>query len=117
MVINYLGHFEGRENFGCNAGCKMVYVDTFGEVSPCVFLPFSFGNVREGRLADILRDMRAHFPGEAGCFVNRNYRLLGTGDDGRLPLDRARTVGLLERVKFGPPAEFNRRLYGRRAAA
>lgn len=30
MTINYLGHFEGAENFGCNAGTKMVYVDAFG---------------------------------------------------------------------------------------
>jgi MoaA/NifB/PqqE/SkfB family radical SAM enzyme len=38
MTVNYLGHFEGGEHFGCNAGHKMVYVDAFGEVSPCVFL-------------------------------------------------------------------------------
>ena len=117
MVINYLGHFEGCENFGCNAGCKMVYVDAFGEVSPCVFLPFSFGNVRERPLADTLHDMRDHFPGEARCFVNRNYRVLGHQTGVRLPLDRGRTVGLLKRVKFGPSSEFNRRLYGRRAEA
>lgn len=115
MVINYLGHFEGRENFGCNAGCKMVYVDAFGEVSPCVFLPFSFGNVRERRLADILQDMRERFPGEERCFVNRNYRLLGSDTAVRLPLDRARTIAALEKVQFGPPSVFNRRLYGRRA--
>ena len=39
MTVNYLGHFEGKECFGCNAGNKMVYVDAFGEVSPCVFTP------------------------------------------------------------------------------
>ncbi len=38
-VVNYLGHFEGPENFGCNAGTKMIYIDAFGEVSPCVFTP------------------------------------------------------------------------------
>jgi len=117
MVINYLGHFEGCENFGCNAGCKMVYVDAFGEVSPCVFLPMSFGNVQERPLAGILQDMRAQFRGEARCFVNRNYRTLNVGDGARLPIDRDRTVGLLKKVKFGPPSEFNRRLFGRRAAA
>jgi MoaA/NifB/PqqE/SkfB family radical SAM enzyme len=36
MTVNYLGHFEGKECFGCNAGNKMVYVDAFGDVSPCV---------------------------------------------------------------------------------
>ena len=24
----------------------MIYVDAFGEVSPCVFTPMTFGNVR-----------------------------------------------------------------------
>jgi MoaA/NifB/PqqE/SkfB family radical SAM enzyme len=117
MVINYLGHFEGCENFGCNAGCKMVYVDAFGEVSPCVFLPMSFGNVRERPLADTLGDMRSRFPGEGRCFVNRNYRALSVADDAPLPIDRAQTVGLLERVTFGSASRFNRRLYGRRAEA
>ena len=59
--------------------------------------------------------MRDHFPGEDRCFINRNYRLLGSDTGVRLPLDRARTVALLEKVQFGPPSEFNRRLYGRRA--
>jgi MoaA/NifB/PqqE/SkfB family radical SAM enzyme len=112
MIVNYLGHFEGAENFGCNAGCKMVYVDAFVEVSPCVFLPMSFGNVRERPLAEMLGEMRAHCPGEGQCFVNRNYRLLGDAGDGRLPLGREETIRVLEQARFGPPAEFARRLYG-----
>jgi MoaA/NifB/PqqE/SkfB family radical SAM enzyme len=114
MTINYLGHFEGRENFGCNAGCKMVYVDAFGEVSPCVFLPLSFGNVRERALAEILADMRGRFPGENTCFINKNYRLLGGAGCAALPLDREHTVAALEHVRFGPPSEFNARLWGSR---
>jgi hypothetical protein len=86
-------------------------------VSPCVFLPMSFGNVRERPLAEILQDMRDKFHGEARCFVNRNYRALSAGEGVRLPIDRDRTVELLEQVTFGPPSEFNQRLYGRRAAA
>lgn len=117
MTVNYLGHFEGAENFGCNAGCKMVYVDAFGEVSPCVFLPVSFGNIRERPLGDILEDMRCHFPGEDRCFCNKNYRLLRAGGDGSLPLDREQTLAMLGQVRFGPPSEFNRRLLGQRAVA
>ena len=117
MTVNYLGHFEGAENFGCNAGAKMVYVDAFGEVSPCVFLPMSFGNVREWPLAQILEDMRRHFPGEERCFCNKNYRLLCTDGNGHLPLDREHAIAMLEQVEFGPPAEFNRRLLGRRDVA
>jgi MoaA/NifB/PqqE/SkfB family radical SAM enzyme len=110
MIVNYLGHFEGAENFGCNAGCKMVYVDAFGEVSPCVFLPFSFGNVGERPLGEILADMRTHFPGESRCFINKNYQLLKEQGSAALPLDREQTVKVLERVEFGGASEFNRRL-------
>ena len=78
MVINYLGHFEGCESFGCNAGCKMVYVDAFGEVSPCVFLPFSFGNVRSGRLRRSSPRCVSPFPGEP-LLRQQNYRELGSG--------------------------------------
>ncbi len=141
LAVNYLGHFEGAENFGCNAGCKMVYVDAFGEVSPCVFLPMSFGNVRERPLKDMLLEMRGRFPGESRCFINKNYRLLGdvayesaaeTGGAaardraaaagaraaaGRrrasLPLGPKEAMRMLDRVSFGPPSEFNRRLWGR----
>jgi MoaA/NifB/PqqE/SkfB family radical SAM enzyme len=118
MIVNYLGHFEGAENFGCNAGCKMVYVDAFGDVSPCVFLPFSFGNVREQPLLDMLADMRSHFPGESRCFINKNYRLLAEEGPAALPLDRDRTIAALEHADFGPASEFNRRLQagGPRAA-
>ena len=111
MTVNYLGHFEGAEAFGCNAGCKMVYVDAFGEVSPCVFLPMSFGNVRERRLTDIVDEMQAVFPGEDRCFINRNFRLLAEVGGGALPLDRERSLELLRRAQPGPPSAFNRRLH------
>jgi MoaA/NifB/PqqE/SkfB family radical SAM enzyme len=115
MVVNYLGHFEGGENFGCNAGYKMVYVDAFGEVSPCVFLPLSLGNVRERPLKEILFEMGSLFPGQSRCFINANYRLLAGAGSGGPPVDREDTVQMLRQVQFGPPSEFNRRLRGGRA--
>ena len=102
MTVNYLGHFEGAETFGCNAGCKMVYVDAFGEVSPCVFLPLSFGNVRERPLQEIVDEMRAAFPGQDRCFINQNYRLLAE-PSGHLPLDRARFGGARRRCRTQAP--------------
>ncbi len=69
MTVNYLGHFEGPDHFGCNAGTKMIYIDAFGEVSPCVFAPMSFGNVRERPLAEIWSDMRERFAPGSSCFV------------------------------------------------
>jgi MoaA/NifB/PqqE/SkfB family radical SAM enzyme len=112
MTVNYLGHFEGAETFGCNAGCKMVYVDAFGEVSPCVFLPMSFGNVRERPLADIVAEMRAVFPGQDRCFVNQNYRLLAEAS-GRLPLPRRSSLELAAAAPRRPRAAFDGLLHAR----
>jgi MoaA/NifB/PqqE/SkfB family radical SAM enzyme len=114
MTLNYLGHFEGKEHFGCCAGHKMVYVDAFGGVSPCVFTPTTFGNVRERHVGDIIREMRSCFPTEGRCFINHNYPLLrrrrsGTG---HLTVDDTRTF--IKEVQFAPYAEFFRLHYGKK---
>ncbi|OGD19913.1 MAG: radical SAM protein [Candidatus Aminicenantes bacterium RBG_16_63_16] len=111
ITVNYLGHFEGREHFGCNAGCKMVYVDAFGEVGPCVFVPMTFGNVRKRPVRDILADMRRRFPGGDSCFINRHYARLAAAGGGRVPLDRAASESALEGVEFGPPPRFFKIFY------
>jgi MoaA/NifB/PqqE/SkfB family radical SAM enzyme len=112
MTVNYLGHFEGKECFGCNAGNKMVYIDAFGEVSPCVFTPMSFGNVQDQPVPDIFADMRAHFPSEDSCFINKNYQLLRKYSAGKQTLGRAETLKMLDEVRFSELAEFNK-LYNR----
>jgi len=106
LTLNYLGHFEGREHFGCNAGHKMIYIDAFGGGSPCVFTPMSLGNVREGPLTEIVRDMMTRFPSEDSCFVNRNYKEFQARSKGETPFPREASLELLESVKFGPPADF-----------
>jgi len=108
LTLNYLGHFEGREHFGCNAGHKMVYVDAFGEVGPCVFAPMTFGNVRERPLAEIVREMTALIPPAGGCFINENYRVLQARTKGEVPVPRELSRELFGHMSFGPPAEFTR---------
>ena len=76
MTVNYLGHFEGREYFGCHAGNKMVYVDAFGNFSPLLFTPISFGNVAERPVEEIYREMRGCFPTQSRCFINTTYALM-----------------------------------------
>ncbi len=115
MTVNYLGHFEGKECFGCNAGNKMVYVDAFGEVSPCVFTPLSLGNVQTGSLASIVAEMRQLFPSEDTCFINKNYRLLQKHSAGQKMLTKADTLNLLREVEFGELSRFNQLYYGSRA--
>jgi MoaA/NifB/PqqE/SkfB family radical SAM enzyme len=106
ITVNYLGHFEGGEHFGCNAGHKMVYVDAFGEVSPCVFIPMTFGNVQDTSVREIIGLMGRYFPSEESCFINRNYPLLEKFGRGRIPLGKEESQELLTEVRFGPLARF-----------
>jgi len=111
ITVNYLGHFEGREHFGCNAGRKMLYVDAFGEVSPCVFLPLSFGNVAERPVREIFAEIRSHFPFAEACFINRNYPLLEKHAAGRIPLGKAESEELVAEARFAPATKFFKMLY------
>ncbi len=106
LTVNYLGNFECREHFGCAAGNKMIYVDSGGNVSPCVFLPVSFGNVMEKSVQDIYREMKRRFPTENRCFVNANYPLLQKNYHGRVPLSEEDTLSMMEQVRFAPMAKF-----------
>jgi MoaA/NifB/PqqE/SkfB family radical SAM enzyme len=106
MTVNYLGHFEGRETFGCNAGNKMVYVDAFGNVSPCVFTPISFGNVADRPIDEIYAEMRGCFPTENRCFINTNYALVRKYYRGTSPIPVEETRELMQDVRFGPRARF-----------
>jgi MoaA/NifB/PqqE/SkfB family radical SAM enzyme len=108
MTVNYLGHFESREFFGCNAGHKMVYVDACGEVSPCVFTPMTFGSIRSRPLAEIFAEMKSHFPSADICFINKNFRLIRESGRGRGFLDRAATLQVMQKAEFGPLAGFFR---------
>ena len=110
MTVNYLGHFEGREHFGCNAGRQMLYIDAFGEVSPCVFTPMTFGNVREKPLGEIIPDMRRAFRSSDSCFLRWNYRILERYAAGGLPLRRPASERVAGEAQYGQPAEFFRRL-------
>ena len=112
MTVNYLGHFEGKECFGCNAGKKMVYIDAFGEVSPCVFAPLSFGNVQSEAFPAIFAEMSNRFPSEDGCFINKNYRLLQKYSTGQKVLCQQDSLKMLEEVRFGELSKFNKLHFG-----
>ncbi|HXY68355.1 MAG TPA: radical SAM protein [Gemmatimonadales bacterium] len=105
-TLNYLGQFEGPAHFGCTAGRKMVYVDAFGEVSPCVFVPMTFGNVRTEPLEGILRTMRSACRFRSRCLINEHYGLLRDEAARGLPVGRDRSVELLQRARGGQPSRF-----------
>jgi len=110
ITVNYLGHFESGEHFGCNAGRKMVYVDAFGEVSPCVFTPMTFGNVREESVKAIVESMKNRFHSSDSCFINTNFELFSEHArlDHAFALDKQASAAIAENARFGKPPEFFR---------
>lgn len=108
MTFNYLGHFEHGDQFGCNAGTKMVYVDAYGEVSPCVFSPMTFGNVREMPVSRIYNAMKVHFRPDRRCFVNTNYALFKKHFRGISPIPTADAQAIAAEAAVAGPPEFNK---------
>jgi MoaA/NifB/PqqE/SkfB family radical SAM enzyme len=106
ITVKYLGHFEGREHFGCNAGHKMVYIDAFGEVSPCVFTPMTFGNIQDDSIEKLFSEMKNCFPSEECCFINKNYKLFQNYAKDNSTICREDSFALMQDVNFGPLARF-----------
>ncbi len=106
ITVNYLGHFEGKEHFGCNAGHKMVYIDAFGEVSPCVFTPMTFGNIKEKSIEILFSQMKQYFPSEECCFINKNYKLFQKYMKDNSIICREDSFALMQEVDFGPLSRF-----------
>lgn len=106
MTVNYLGHFEDARYFGCTAGHKMLYVDAFGEVSPCVFIPMTFGNVKDESIKDIYKRLKERFPTENSCFINKNFEQLQDSLKRQSPIGKEEAMQITDNISFGPRAEF-----------
>jgi MoaA/NifB/PqqE/SkfB family radical SAM enzyme len=62
-LIYYLAHIEGANQMGCMMGGLFhFYIDSLGNVNPCVFLPVSFGNILETDFKTIYEKMRKAIP-------------------------------------------------------
>jgi MoaA/NifB/PqqE/SkfB family radical SAM enzyme len=90
----------------------MVYVDACGNVSPCVFLPLSFGNVQNTPIHEIYAAMKNSFPTESRCFCNDRFSLIRTYHRDECPLPMQETQRLMTEVHFSPRARFFQ-LHGR----
>jgi MoaA/NifB/PqqE/SkfB family radical SAM enzyme len=112
MTVNYLGHFEDKRHFGCAAGHKMVYIDAFGEVSPCVFVPMTFGNLRDIPIREIYGEMRRSFPTEDRCFINSNYATILEHASDTLPLPKNLSESIIRQTHFSSRARFFQLHYG-----
>ncbi|MBD3286096.1 radical SAM protein [candidate division WOR-3 bacterium] len=68
--VSSFPYTEGAEKFGCNAGIIHSYVTASGEMTPCDFIPVTFGNVLDENPEDIWKRMnsKAGIP-KPGCWA------------------------------------------------
>jgi MoaA/NifB/PqqE/SkfB family radical SAM enzyme len=66
--VSSFPYTEGPDKFGCCAGVLHSYVTARGELTPCDFLPLSFGSVLEEDIGDLYCRMRDAMGGaHLGC--------------------------------------------------
>jgi MoaA/NifB/PqqE/SkfB family radical SAM enzyme len=68
--IFYEMYLEAPQRLGCRlGGLSLFYIDSLGNVLPCVFVPVSFGNIMQEDFGTIWKRMReaAPQPLRAGC--------------------------------------------------
>ncbi|MCK9212547.1 MAG: radical SAM protein [Ignavibacteriaceae bacterium] len=62
-LIYYVAHIEGKEQLGCHmGGLSHFYIDSRGNVCPCVFFPIKYGNIIEEDILSIYKKMRENLP-------------------------------------------------------
>ncbi len=62
-LVYYVAFVEGPDKMGCMmGGLSHFYIDSQGNVNPCVFMPVSFGNVSHEDFETIYLRMREYIP-------------------------------------------------------
>ncbi|HYB93266.1 MAG TPA: radical SAM protein [archaeon] len=53
-----MSFFEGPDFLGCMAGRRWLNLVDSGDLTPCIYTPISFGNIKNEKVADIWKKMR-----------------------------------------------------------
>lgn len=62
-LIYYVAHIESKNLMGCHmGGLSHFYIDSKGNVCPCVFFPVNYGNVLKEDILSIYNRMRKNIP-------------------------------------------------------
>ena len=61
-AVVYFQYYERSDIYGCLMGLSHFYINSLGNVQPCIFLPVSFGNILEEDFPVIFKRMREAFP-------------------------------------------------------
>ncbi len=87
--------YESASCFGCGAGSNYLSLNNDGNVTPCVAVPLSFGNVKEHPFDQIYAQMAQYFRNSGRtCYGRRVGRVLRASSTqaGTLPIAREGTL-------------------------
>jgi len=103
---------EDADHFGCTAGgTDRFYVNAKGDIQPCEFLNFSFGNIAEEPVEEIYLRMRRSFK-EPGCnwlcevYHNKIANKFRELDEAVLPLPPKFTQEIINTESHGKVPDF-----------
>lgn len=75
-ILNFC-EIESSSYFGCNAGANYLSINNDGNVTPCVAVPLTFGNVYEKSIREIYQNMELYFPCSARvCYGIASSRII-----------------------------------------
>jgi MoaA/NifB/PqqE/SkfB family radical SAM enzyme len=103
---------EDNEHFGCTAGgTDRFYINAKGDVQPCEFLNFSFGNITREPFEAIYTRMRKVFNEPGNCWLCEKYsahvsKILKENNLTTLPLSEDLSKQLYENLEKGEIPEF-----------
>ena len=103
--VTVFAHAESAKLYGCGAGTQHAYIDAAGNLSPCDFVPLSFGNIRDTSMQELWSKMQ-HCIGKPRdkCMILELQRHIGQSQT-ILPLDEfisQQLVCNMRRVKSYP---------------
>lgn len=104
-------YIEDKNLYGCGAGIQHIYIDAFGNLSPCDFTPLSFGNLQEEDFDIPYRKLREEFSRPRDkCFVLDNMGQIRSAFKDNLPLPYEESKKVCKVCSKGVLPEFYRRL-------
>lgn len=98
-ILNFC-EVESSDYFGCNAGSNYISINNDGNITPCVAVPLTFGNVNEKSLEEIYQDMNRYFPCSSRvCYGIASGRIMQNDniDTSRVPISRKASVMVAEK--------------------
>jgi len=107
---------EEPEMFGCTAGgTDRFYINAKGDLQPCEFLNFSFGNIAVDDFDTIYYNMRSEFHTPGQCllcdrFASEIYQKYLENTSSNLPLKPEISEQIYARWNRGEPTEFYEKL-------